>query len=236
MKPLLLLAVIGCTFGQSTPFGGNVHPPTPAVLSIANSNNLVSNVGCQSTTTTNCSITVNSTTAGDAAVMFVNVSTGSATAPSGCAGSGWQLASTTSPTGGTLFGFYCLNLTGGTTVFTSTVTTGDARAASFVEIAPSFNHSGFSFDNFGSVTGSCTTTCVGAPVTLTGSNDVIVQSFRGTTPTAISSPYAGFVAGGSGNSTALAYSLNTVSGTAPNWSAASSANQYGVAIALIGPF
>ena len=79
-----------------------------------------------------------------------------------------------------------------------------------------------------------TTSATGVTLTLTGTNDYIMQGIAGysAAPNAIASPYADFQAGNESNLDGYGDRLNTTSGTAPAWTMASSTDYAGTAMAF----
>lgn len=186
-----------------------------------------------------CSLTVPSTTAGDLAVVIYFDSAGSArtissvsdgtstyTVPSGC-----NLFSN-----GNLNCAYSLSLAGGKTSVTLTMNAAGTDG-NFEFIEYSYTGSSVSFDVAGTVADGSEPTGTSQPgvtLTLSGTNDVIVQSFNGNNfskvVSAISGSYttpADFVSGPANmmNFYGVAGWINTTSGTAPNWTTTGSTTQ-----------
>ena len=183
------------------------------------------NTACTATSQT-CDVTVSSTGSGHvlAAGTVLNINDGGITAVSG--GGTWALCPAsgcyqTDNNARTTDLAYCLSSTSGATTITVTRTTTTSATWQAAVWELSFTGSSASLDTFGKRQQSTATTSpAGVTLTLTGSNDAIIQIIRtgGTTPSAISAPYnlhAG--SGGAG----WAESINTVSGTAPTWTTGS---------------
>ena len=188
-----------------------------------------------STAATSCSVTVTALGAGHLVYVAgaestntVSLSSVTATGETFTVDSGCRNAGD-STTGGTDCA-YTLSAVGGATTVTcnwsaSTAGTCYVKEFPFTNSPASKDASSSIFDS--SACGSCP----GVALTLTGTNDVIMQAAAcGDTCTAISSPYTGTFNVGDGNG--YAHSLNTTSGTAPTWTQTSSARLAGHAIAF----
>lgn len=180
----------------------------------------VINGSCSSSSTT-CAITVTSTTAGDAGVVEINyghtaqvnvtgVTGGTWVVGTGCATSCSSFDSTAS---GGISGGYTLSLTGGSTTITVTVSVAPSFGWSAEFREASFNNGPLLVDKTGNK--AITTNTVnptGVALTLTGSNDFIVQGVVYTTTcTAISGSYTNL------SGLVSAVLVNSTSGTAPTW-------------------
>lgn len=140
------------------------------------------------------------------------------------AGSTWNLCPTSECHNGTLSAkqidmAYTINELGATA--TITVTRSNSTSATWRVRAYEFAPTGsVSYDKGGnSASSSATTAPPGVALTLSGSNDVIVQAIFGGTVTAIDGAYNGN--GTFSTNFAWAYALNTTTGTAPTWTQAS---------------
>jgi len=110
---------------------------------------------------------------------------------------------------------YVLSSTSGNTAITVTINSANPSwAIAVLEYAPSGT---VTYDKGGaSVNASCTTSCVGQALTLTGTNDTIVQAaVGGPNVTAISGCYTN--PNGIFSGIGMNGCVNTSSGTAPTW-------------------
>jgi hypothetical protein len=171
---------------------------------------------CSSTSAT-CSITVAATGAGHAGVLtyaghpgvyISSVSTdGSWTVPTGCKASA---------SGGATSCAYNLSLTGGATTETVTLNTASPGTYGYLSFHEVSSTGTFAFDAAGAVTDSTSSlSLAGAGLSLTGSDDFIVQTWRvaGGSASSVTSPYIDLT--GFGSFSAYALSINTSSGAAP---------------------
>jgi hypothetical protein len=171
---------------------------------------------CSSTSAT-CSITVAATGAGHAGVLtyaghpgvYINsVSTdGSWTVPTGCKASASSGATSCA---------YNLSLTGGATTETVTLNTASPGTYGYLSFHEVSSTGTFAFDAAGAVTDSTSSlSLAGAGLSLTGSDDFIVQTWRvaGGSASSVTSPYIDLT--GFGSFSAYALSINTSSGAAP---------------------
>jgi hypothetical protein len=202
----------------------------PCLATIANVQHVnATNAHCSSGTGTSCSITVASTGAGNAGAVCIRVGT-SGDAPSA---GGWTIPSGW-PTG-RIYCLYNLNLTGGLTSLTFTVSSGDARDIGYYEWSSSVG-AGWIFDTGTSSADSNQTNPPTQALTLNhpDGHDVIFQMyFVNPVATGIASPYVDFTADvGGAASMALADALNTSSGSSVAWTQSSSVSAGVAAIAL----
>lgn len=190
------------------------------------------NNACGGTST--CAITVTSTGAGHSAVLglMASISTTISSA-TGCSTS-WTTQANTA-TGNSTAGFtsmaYCLSLSGSSTTITLTSSNSTyVGVGTFLEMS---SGNSISFDVSGSNLQSCTTSCAGTALTLTGSNDLIVTiASCGGTCSAINLSYVAEPATPWPQGDGYAYLANTASGTAPTWTQTSSTFLTSAAIAL----
>ena len=179
-----------------------------------------STTGCNGTT---CAVTVTSTGAGHllvfAALIGNTTSTLSSVSGDGtwtvCGASCRSVSSVTTTEMG-----YILSATGGATTITGTLSATSPWSAAVLEY--SYTSGPISVDAQGhreQTTG--TTSCAGVTLTLTGTNDVIVQIANPSgSISAVTSPYTSPADFPGGNG--VAGSINTTSGTAPTWTQTSS--------------
>lgn len=183
------------------------------------------NTTCSDASTT-CAVTVASTTAGSTlAVVVYTVNSLTVTGSTG--GTFVHCPSCAGGTSGTGFmdGGYILSATGGTTSATVTIsgtTSTTPWLACILEYSSSLGTA--IFDTSNSTADTTCTTCAAPALTLSGSNDLIIQAVT-CTNTCATSATAGFIGaspytnpavfpGGDG----LGGGLNVTSYTAPNWS------------------
>ena len=127
--------------------------------------------------------------------------------------------------------WYVLSSTAGATTITATLnSSGNGRAVEFYEFSVGAGCFAY-YDSSGSANDSAASTSqLGATLTLTGTNDVIVQGIYGGSVSSISGGYA--EATGATNRTAASL-LNTISGNAPTWTLGTSGTSTVNAIALM---
>lgn len=186
-------------------------------------------------TLSNCVTTI-SPTAGDVMVVMAGITindpattitdTGGTTytVPSGC-------AIQEPVSGGTVSCGYSLSVLSGVTSITvnRATTTSASWQVRILEFSSTVSAS-VALDAVGTTVASTpATTVTGPALTLTGTNDVVVQMARGTTVTAVSAPYT-LVTSFSGNNM-IAYVINSSTGPAPTWTQSSArAAMSGIAI------
>ncbi len=120
-----------------------------------------------------------------------------------------------SNTGKSVNSNYTTNSTSGVSSSTITASASPANTWRVAGVELSYSGASLAFDASASQFDSSCTTCAGAALTLTGTNDAIVQNFTtGALISSISSPYT--LQNGSGLVLGQGTSLNTSSGTAPN--------------------
>ena len=224
MKKLLLLAVLAGLWAA------------PARATITLVQQAASGSSC-STSATTCSITVSATGAGhfgiittrhNSTVSLSSVTTGGTwTVPAGC-----HLG--LSGTGGASCA-YILNLSGGVTTITVTWSSAPGQCG-FVFREYSYTGSSVALDPSGGLgtRSSSTNPAPGVGLTLTGSNDLVVQGLAvggTTTISGISSPYGNFATNSTGEYGGADLE-NTVSGAAPNWTLNAAGGAVATAIAI----
>ena len=201
---------------------------TPAWATWALVQQANSSTNCSSSTTTNCGINVTATGAGHLLVFMAFGASTTLTTPTTtggtCGGAGWATGIRQGGSGIQTAVFWCLSSTSGITNVTSTLTTsGAGRTAWFYE----FSYTASSITLDGTSTGgtfTSTATPLGVALTLTGTNDVVVQSQYQTSATNSTITSTGTCNGNwvrtSGVNVATlstAYCINKVDGTAPTW-------------------
>jgi len=131
-------------------------------------------------------------------------------------------------------GWYCLNSASGITNITFTLSATQSGGPSWnAYVFELSSTTTFVIDSTNSVDDSTTcTVCAGVTLTLTGSNDAIMQVYGAgsSAPSSISSPYV-FQNAGSGTSSNASL-INSGSGTAPNWTSSVTGKGAGGAIAI----
>jgi len=206
MKHILIVSLL---VGVACAFGGSAQ--------WTKIQNLQDAVHCTSGTGVGCAVDFSATLAGDAGFMWValgGVTTTSPAAPTTCGT--WTKQVSIPSSNPTLVGYSAVNLPAGCTSETVTVTSGTGRLAGFQEFSSSPNNTVAIFDNSGvnNYSGSSCTSCTGASLTLTGGNDVISTALVNGIVSAIGGSYTGFLVT---SNRAQAYILNSIVGTAPNW-------------------
>lgn len=122
---------------------------------------------------------------------------------------------------------------GGTSITCNFASTSTYKECGFREYALS-NGSPVS-DSGGGFSGSCSPFCLGESLTISGSNEVIIQSIFSSTGTmTISAPYGNLDVSSSGGGNAD--SLNTTDGTAPQWTLTSNGTAAGNAVSFMTSF
>lgn len=152
-------------------------------------------------------------------------------------GAGTWIHSTSPSCAASTLGFgvdavYILSTTSAAPTTISFVLSASSTSGWHVEVREySFTGSSTQFDTCASASDTLCTTCAGVALTLSGANDVIVQAYNpAVTCSAITAPYGNLNTDGSGG-VCSADSLNTTSGTAPNWTTVSGAGEKsGIAI------
>ncbi len=201
----------------------------PCWGTITNVQHLATNANCSSSSGTTCSITVSSTTAGNAG--FFCATWGGGTTPTS-PGTGWVQDANVSNLS---ICWHNLSLTGGLTSIASTVASNNGRGASFMEWHTSLAGGLFGLDSANGTANSSQSNFPGQGLTLTHSTDVIGQFIgvsSGTATTGISAPYGDFTQITGRTTCAIADSLNTSSGTAPTWTSAATVATQAIAVAL----
>jgi len=183
-----------------------------------------------------CNVTVASTGTGHLILIGMSISNadfitsvsgaGTYTVPGGCEGADSTTSSTSCA--------YNLSSTSGVTTITVTRTSTTTGTWRCEVLELSSTATPFVLDVVGNRDQSTnTTTPAGVTLTLSGSNDVILQtaqSSTGQTSISINAPYTIETCGA--NRMCFAWSLNTTSGTAPTWTMASSGHAALGAIAI----
>jgi hypothetical protein len=210
----------------------------PSWASITVAQSVASAANCSSGSTTSCAITVSSTTSGNGAVFCIQISGGTASAPS--TGGTWTVVPnlngvTIGPK--IVYCWYNLSISSGLTSISSTIgTSGDARAATFLEVHSSLSGSSWAFDSAPSFsTDNSCTSCNVQPSRLTGTtNDVVYSSITGAqTISAVSSNYSGIVPASS-TTYATSYATNVTAVNAPTgtWTVGTSSTNYVWSVSL----
>lgn len=183
--------------------------------------------GACTASSSTCAVTVTSTGTGNVIVIGMAIASNVEAIVSVSGGGTYSHPAGCNGTSGSTFGTDCaytLASTSGTTSITVTRTDATTHTWRVAATELSFTSGPVSVDSGSPQTRTQTTAVTnpaGVTLTLTGSNDAIYQMILSTTPSAITSPYSTNVDfSGPGG---FAVSINTVSGTAPTWTTASSA-------------
>jgi len=174
---------------------------------------------------TSCSVTVSATGSGHLITVIVQPNTATNTTISSVSGGGTYTHCTncaaSNGAGGAIDASYTLSSTSGATSISATLSQSGGASWTMEVFEYSFTNGPISLDASGNrVQTTNVANPAGVALTLTGTNDVIVQGGWYTTPfTAISSPYSSPADFPGGNGAAGA--INTSSGTAPTWTATS---------------
>lgn len=175
-----------------------------------------------------CAMTIPSTTAGDLIVVmaYIGNATDKVTSVTDNGGSSYSLCATSScyATDSSANGVdaaYCLSVVGGATSVTVNKTSSSNALTLYVLQA---SHAGTAaLDAVGTrLQTTNTTSPLGVALTLTGTNDVIVQGIHSASPTVLSGCYTS--GGGTGN-LLWQQCTNTTDGTAPTWTTSNSKAQ-----------
>jgi hypothetical protein len=196
---------------------------------------------CGSTSGTSCAVTLAQSTTGSTHLLIaeVNIGAGSATitALTDSASQTWTKCTACTAINGAANGvgvWYIIGTSSGVTSVTATISvTNDARGITVYEF--STDQSAFTFDVGGNRAVTTCTSCAGVALTLTGSNDVIVQimySSTGHTYTAIDTGYTEDFGNTGSAGQGAAHLLNTTTGTAPTWTASTTQPAAASAIAF----
>ena len=210
----ILLSLLFCFAAQAT---------NPSQIALVQE--VTSGTSCSATSGTSCAVTVASTGTGN--ILIAMFASGTVTTVADSAGNAWLRAPNCAIAN--VDCWYVLNSLSGATTITGTVTSGTGRAVEFFEFSigagclASYDSS-FSASNLSSSNQS------GAGLTLTGTNDAIVQGIYANSSN-ISSVSGGYTLASTSNKTA-AYVLNVSSGAAPTWTLSSSATANVNAIAI----
>lgn len=194
------------------------------------------------TTSTTCAPAFSATGTGHVIVYIATTGVSSPTLNSISGGGTYTIQTATgcqgSNSGGlTSYCGYTLSSTSGATAITGNWTNGAATILDCSAWEYSFTASSAVFDKSGTVNHntSIASPYAGVVLTLTGSNDVIVQSIQSGSARSISgvsAAYGNFVNGASALSIAYADAENTASGAAPSWTAGGAGSSQGAAIAI----
>jgi hypothetical protein len=173
---------------------------------------------CSSSSGTTCAITITATTAGDMGYFCASVGITAdlpTTLPT-TGGSNW-IALAEDSSHGVARCYFNWNLTGGVTSISVAVVSTEGRGAVWYEAHSNFTNVDWRLDNSGiTYNATSSTSQLGAALTLTGSNDMLMQSCQKLC-TSISTPYGTSVTSGSGEAV-LAGVLNSTAGQTPNCS------------------
>lgn len=217
MKRLLLFIALLC----STPSWATFSVVQTAV-----------NTGCG--VSGSCTVTVASTGAGHVIVVAL-ADNANQTISSVTGGGTFTLCGAPCQAGSAATGWvdmaYTLSSTSGTTSIVINHTAGSNSSVGMVwELSSTGSPV---FDTSGANLQTCTTSCTGVGLTLTGSNDLILTAAScGGTCSAISGSYAADPASPWPGGDGMAHLMNTVTGTAPTWTQTASTALVSAAIAI----
>jgi len=187
---------------------------------------VTSGTSCSGTSGTSCAVTVAPTGPGN--ILIAMFASGTVSTVSDNAGNVWRRAPNCAVAN--VDCWYVLNSLSGATIVTGTLqTTNQGRGLEFFEFSIGTGCLA-SFDSSGSASNSTGLSQPGITLTLTGTNDVIVQGIYANSLN-ISSISGGYTAATTIDRTA-AYVLNTTSRAAPTWTLSSSATANVNAIAI----
>lgn len=184
-----------------------------------------------------CTVNVSAVGAGHALVCFSLISSTASTTLSGCGGGEtWAACSTSCNSFNAVTGNgdirYTLSAVGGETSLTCTVAVAPQNNYSLCGAAEfSLTSGSGAYDTSGTMSDATCTSCAGVGLTLSGSNDVILQiAAPGNSFSAVSSPYSTNSAFPSGVGIGVAVGIS--SGTAPTWTQSPTGIATGSALAL----
>ena len=223
--PWIFAFFLSLFLGQGIPFPG-FGPPAAAGGTFAKTH-IVSSSGCATNTNT-CAITVAATVAGRIGVIMAGLPNGNGSISSISGAGTWASPAGCdaywSAHGQSVACAYNLSETSGATTITVTWSTSSpGLSVGFTYFEYSYSGASVSYDTSGNraetVSGNPRN---GVTLTLSGTNDVIVQSQIWISASSVGSPYGNFTAF-AGSTGDAADNENTASGTAPSWTY--SANQ-----------